>query len=177
MPPPRKSAVHGLRSRSFGDGGISEGIDMKTLISMAALGASLTAAPALAQPQASPPAAQAQPGARGGWMQGPQTREQAKQRADMMFQRFDLNHDGTVTRQEVDQVLAQLNAGGDSSRGDRMARMVDRLFAGAQSVTQAQFEAQALARFDAMDLNHDGTVTPEERQQAMAAMRGQAPGK
>jgi hypothetical protein len=39
-----------------------------------------------------------------------------------------------------------------------------------------QFEAQQLARFDAMDLNHDGTVTAAERQQARAAMRAQSGG-
>jgi hypothetical protein len=153
---------------------------MKILAAAVALGATLVSTPLVAQAQTPPaqaPGAQAPQGGRGGWMQGPQTRDQAKQRADMMFQRFDLNHDGVVTRQEVDQILAQMSSGDDSGRGDRMARMVDRLFGGAQSITQAQFEAQALARFDAMDLNHDGTVTPEERQQAMAAMRGQSAGK
>jgi Spy/CpxP family protein refolding chaperone len=154
---------------------------MKTLISALAVAASLSAAPALAQQQTPPPAqapaVQGQPGARGGWMQGPQTRDQAKQRADMMFQRLDLNHDGTVTRDEVDKVLAMMSSGDDSGRADRMERMIDRLFGNAKSVTQAQFEAQALARFDAMDLNHDGVVTAAERQQAMAAMRGQAAGK
>jgi hypothetical protein len=43
------------------------------------------------------------------------------------------------------------------------------LFGQGDSVTQAQFEAQALARFDRQDLNHDGTVTADERQQARAA--------
>ena len=31
-----------------------------------------------------------------------QTRAEAQQRADMMFQLFDMNHDGTVTRAEAD---------------------------------------------------------------------------
>ena len=47
--------------------------------------------------------------------------------------------------------------------------LMTRLFADAQSVTPAQFQAQALARFDRQDLNHDGTVTADERQQARAA--------
>jgi len=157
---------------------------MKILAAAVALGASILSTQTFAQaptPPATAPAPSAQApaneGGRGGWNQGPQTRDQAKQRADMMFQRFDVNHDGVVTRQEVDQMLAQMSSGDDSGRGDRMARMVDRLFGGAQSITQAQFEAQALARFDAMDANHDGTVTPEERQQAMAAMRAQGRGQ
>ncbi len=43
--------------------------------------------------------------------------------------------------------------------------MIDEAFAGAPSLTLQQFEAQALARFDAADLNHDGVVTAAERQQ------------
>jgi hypothetical protein len=44
--------------------------------------------------------------------------------------------------------------------------MIAQAFGDAQSVTLQQFEAKALARFDAQDLNHDGTVTAAERQQA-----------
>jgi hypothetical protein len=43
-------------------------------------------------------------------------------------------------------------------------------------VTLQQFEAQSLARFDAIDLNHDGTVTAAERQQARA-QQGQPNGR
>jgi len=38
------------------------------------------------------------------------------------------------------------------------------------AVTQAEFTAAALARFDRMDLNKDGQVTKDERQQARKAM-------
>ena len=38
------------------------------------------------------------------------------------------------------------------------------------TITRAEVVAQAQARFDAMDTNHDGTVTPEERAAARAAM-------
>jgi hypothetical protein len=55
-----------------------------------------------------------------------------------------------------------------------MQRMIDQAFATSQSMTLQQFEAQALARFDAMDLNHDGTVTAAERQQLRAQRQGQA---
>ena len=128
---------------------------MKKLLAMAAIGAAVLSTPALAQDQSG----------HGGWMQHDMTRQQAQQMADSMFQQFDANHDGTVTRAEADQAAAQL--------GGRGSRMIDRLFNGAQSVTQQQFEAQSLARFDAMDANHDGTVTVAERQQARAAMRAQ----
>jgi len=100
----------------------------------------------------------------GGFMQSDMTRQQATQFADMMFQRFDLNHDGVVTRAEAQQALSQ--AGGEGS--GRAEHMLARLFGDSQSVTQAQAEAQAQAHFDAQDLNHDGVVTPAEREQARA---------
>jgi hypothetical protein len=54
--------------------------------------------------------------------------------------------------------------------------MIAQAFGNAQSVTLQQFETQALARFDAQDLNHDGTVTAAERQQAREQRaQGQAP--
>jgi Ca2+-binding EF-hand superfamily protein len=135
----------------------------KFLVSVA-LGAAFVSAPVLAQGY-------------GGFMQD-QTRQQAQQMADRMFQQLDLNHDGTLTRAEAEQAVTQFAAsrgGGDNGgRGaGRMERMIDRTFGAAQSLTLPQFEAQALARFDAMDLNHDGTVTAAERQQARE-MRAQA---
>jgi Ca2+-binding EF-hand superfamily protein len=98
-------------------------------------------------------------------MQQDMTRQQAQQMADEMFQRFDTNHDGTLTRDEAQQAVAQFGGHG--------GHMVDRLFGDAQSVTLQQAEAQAVAHFDAMDLNHDGIVSAAERQQARAAMRAQ----
>jgi len=38
-------------------------------------------------------------------------------------------------------------------------------------ITAAEFKAAALARFDKMDANHDGVVTPQERKAAMQQMR------
>jgi Ca2+-binding EF-hand superfamily protein len=110
--------------------------------------------------------AQAGPGGMGGAMQADLTRQQAQQLADGLFQRLDLNHDGTLTRDEAEQARAQMAGGGGS--GDRAERMIVRMFGDAQSVTLAQFEAQALARFDRQDLNHDGVVTSVERQQSRA---------
>ena len=99
-----------------------------------------------------------------------QTRTEAKQRADLMFSRFDVNKDGTVTKAEAQAETAQYEASrGDDGRGAaRMARMIDRAFGVSTSMTLAQFEAQALARFDAMDLNRDGTVSAAERAQLRA---------
>jgi hypothetical protein len=141
---------------------------MKKIIFAIAFGAAVVSAPALAQDS----------GGRGGFMQRDQTRAEAQQRADMMFQMMDANKDGTVTKAEAEAALAQFEAarGGDNGGrgGGRMQRMIDQAFATSQSMTLQQFEAQALARFDAMDLNHDGTVTAAERQQLRAQRQGQA---
>jgi len=125
---------------------------MKKLLAGIALGAAIISTSAIAQEG-------------GGPMQQDMTRAQAQQRADQMFQRFDVNHTGVITRAQAEQMAAQF--------GGRGERMVDRLFGTAQSLTLQQFEAQQLARFDAMDLNHDGTVTAAEREQARQQMRAQ----
>ena len=131
----------------------------KFLITVA-LGAAMVSTPLLAQQ---------------GGGQRDHTRAEAQQRADMMFQMIDSNHDGTVTKAEAQMALAQFEAmrggGGDNGGrgGGRMQRMLDQLFATSPSITQPQLEALMLARFDAQDLNHDGTVTAAEREQARAA--------
>ena len=109
----------------------------------------------------------AQMGGRG--MMQDMTRAQAQQRADMMFQRFDLNHDGVITRQEAEQAASQF--------GERGQRMVDRIFQNTQAITLQQFEAQQLAQFDRDDLNHDGVVTVAERQQVRAQLKAQRAGQ
>lgn len=128
---------------------------MKRLLATIALGAMIVSTQAIAQD-----------GARG-WAQRDMTRDQAKQMADQMFERFDLNHDGTVTRVEAQQALSQFGG------GERAGRMIDRMFGDSQSLTQQQAEAQALARFDRDDFNHDGVVTAAERQQERAALKAQ----
>jgi EF hand len=137
---------------------------MKKLLLTLALGAIVVPAAALAQ-------------GGGGYMQRDQTRLEAQQRADMIFQMMDANHDGTVTKAEADQAMAQFQAsGGGGGRGaGRMQMMMQQAFAASPSLTLQQFEAQALARFDAADLNHDGIVSAAERQQARATMQAPAP--
>ena len=140
----------------------------KALFFAAAAVAALSTQVSAQQPAPAP--MQQQGNLRGNWLQADQTRQQAQQRADMMFQRLDANHDGTVTRQEAEQAAGQMGQGGEGGRGGRFAaRMIDRVFAQGDRVTLAQFQAQALARFDRQDLNHDGTVTADERQQSRTA--------
>lgn len=131
---------------------------MKRLLATIALGATIVSAQAVAQDQQ---------GGRGGWMHQDISRDQAKQMTDRMFQRFDLNHDGIVTRDEAQQALSQFGG------GKRAGRMIDRMFGDSQSLTVQQAEAQSLARFDRDDLNHDGVVTSAERQQERALLKAQ----
>jgi hypothetical protein len=54
--------------------------------------------------------------------------------------------------------------------GMKRGGMAGRLFAASDSnkdsrVTLAEMQQAALARFDRRDLNHDGTISPQERQQ------------
>ena len=148
-----------------------------------AAAAAAFAAHAQAQDQAQAPAqAQAAPqsGLRGNWLQRDVTRQQAQQIAHRLFQRFDLNHDGIVTRDEAKQaggsLLAERAASGKDGApglGGHTLRFLERAFADAQSVTEQQFEQAMLAHFDQMDLNHDGVVTADERQQARGQRRQQ----
>jgi Spy/CpxP family protein refolding chaperone len=156
---------------------------MRKLLITIAFGATMVATQATAQEAAPPPPQGTAPVPvgegrhhRGGWAQQDMTRAQAQQMADSMFQRFDLNHDGTVTRQEAQQAASQFGFG-----AERAERQIDRIFGDAQSLTLQQFEAQSLARFDRDDLNHDGVVTAAERQQERAQLKaeraGQNPGQ
>jgi hypothetical protein len=103
------------------------------------------------------------------------TRDEARERADQLFDRFDLNRDGIVTRLEAQHVgrklLMQRAATGRDSApglGGHTLRFLERRFASADAVTRQQFEEAMLAHFDAMDSNHDGILTAAERQQALA---------
>jgi len=137
---------------------------MKTFAFIAAAAVGAMATSVQAQVQAPPQAAPPQAGMRGGWMQADMTRLKAQQMADGLFQQLDLNHDGTLTREEAEQARSAVGGG-----GDRATRMIARLFGDTQAITLTQFEGQALARFDRQDLDHDGVVTSDERQQARAA--------
>ena len=140
---------------------------MKKLVMTLALGAAMISTPVLAQ----------NGGRGGGFAQRDQTRAEAQQRADMVFQMLDANKDGSVTKAEADEAAAQFEAArgdDDGGRGaGRMQRMIAQAFGMAQSLTLQQFEAQALARFDAADLDHNGTVTAGEREQLRAQRRAQ----
>lgn len=86
-----------------------------------------------------------------------------------LFDRADTNKDGFVSRAEFDTIGKQMKERMERV-GMRRGGMASRMFAASDSnkdsrVTLAEMQQAALARFDRGDLNHDGTISPEERQQ------------
>ena len=126
-----------------------------------------------------------------------QRREQRREeRAGRMFDRLDLNHDGNIGRAEFDQARARLReerverreqgAERGEHRGMRGMRGMhgprrgfrgmrgerwERLFGEQGFITLEQMRERALARFDRLDADRNGTVTMPERQQAREQLR------
>lgn len=138
---------------------------MKFLV-VAALGATLLSSRLAAQPFPIPA------------QQPDLTRDQARQRADRLFEVFDANHDGAITPDEARSVggklmLRRAATGRDVAPGigGHTLRYLEQAFAGMPSVNLQQFERAILAHFDDMDRDHDGILTAAERQQATLAAR------
>jgi EF hand domain-containing protein len=131
---------------------------MKAWLAIIALGATISSGQAVAQDEH---------GGRAGRAQKDLTRQQAQHMVEETFQRLDGNRDGVLTRQEAEQAAAQFGGSG------RAERLVERMFGDAQSLTLPQAEDQAMSRFDRDDLNHDGTVTSDERSEARAVLKSE----
>lgn len=127
--------------------------------------------------------------------------DRAARRAEMQAKRFaalDANKDGSVSKAEWDKHAADRVAQRGEKRaaageardgkphamrgpgkrgGHRMGGWGGGMKpggAGDKVVTQAEFVAAALARFDTLDANKDGQVTAEERQAARTAWKAKA---
>ena len=123
---------------------------------------------------ATPAAAQEDGGQPRGNGNASQTKEQAEQRVQMVFEQLDANHDGFVDQSEIDAFTKLM---GDNPR---MTGRVTRMFTESDAnhdgkVSAAEAKAHADAAFDAADANHDGTLTPEERQAARDRSAPQSP--
>jgi hypothetical protein len=107
-----------------------------------------------------------------------------------MFERLDVNRDGSISRAEFDQARSHRQEhraerradrgpgagmrggrrGGPGMRGMRGERG-QRLFGEQGFVTREQMRERALARFDRLDANRDGTLTAAERRQGREQRR------
>jgi Ca2+-binding EF-hand superfamily protein len=95
------------------------------------------------------------------------------------FARADANKDGTITRAEFDTIAPQIKARIEHA-GISRDSMMNRMFGMEDTnkdgrVSLAEMKQAALARFDRVDLNHDGTITPQERQKAAQMFKAQHP--
>jgi hypothetical protein len=110
------------------------------------------------------------------------TAEQA-QRQEARFEQLDTDKNGSLSRAEfnagLEQTRERLADGGKAGKrggkpggpgGPGLAKLD-----GAKPMTQAEFTAEALARFDRADANHDGTVNAAERQAQRAERRAARP--
>lgn len=124
--------------------------------------------PALASAQTPPPQGRAEA-----------TRDVAIARAADRFAQMDANHDGAVTKDELQAYMAarmaargdgaERHGGGMGGIGGMGAMMFDRFDTNHDGrITLDEAKADAAARFDQMDTNHDGVLSPDER----AAGRG-----
>jgi len=139
----------------------------KTTAAIIALAGLAAAAPAFAQGMARPDP----------FGDATIARKDAEADAVRRFAALDANHDGSLSTEELAAARPQRPAGAaDAQRrggGDRMRGMMRRMMDpnGDGKVTQDEYVAVQLRRFDRMDGNHDGQLTAAERKAAMEAMR------
>lgn len=96
----------------------------------------------------------------------------------MIFERLDTNRDNMISRDEFARAQ-ELRGQRNGMRGQRLAmraRMGGAMLRTAdanrdQRISLAEAEVAALQRFDRVDVNRDGRVTRDERQQARQIMR------
>lgn len=84
-------------------------------------------------------------------------------RLDAEFTKLDTNKDGQLSRAEF---MAAAPQSASTPNGAALLAQLDKNKDG--KVTPDEFRAPVLARFDAIDTNHDGTISATERQAAQA---------
>jgi Ca2+-binding EF-hand superfamily protein len=147
------------------------GLIMAGAAALALAGTAAAQAPGTAAAQA--PATSAAPAAAPG--DGSIRRADATAMVDQIFARVDLNSDGRITRDEMQaarQQFAQSRPGGaaggqaPAAGGGGGGMGMFAALGALGTITLEQARAMALAHFDGMDADGDGTVTRAERQAA-----------
>ena len=108
------------------------------------------------------------------------------ERRNAMFDRLDVNKDGSISRAEFDAPRAEGQRAGRGERGPRAehagrghggmhrgAQRMGRNGEGRFPIVIAEAEQRATANFTRLDANHDGTLTGEERRAGMQARRAE----
>lgn len=103
---------------------------------------------------------------------GPITRAQVTAAVRRQFRAMDTDRNGTISRAEFDAYRART---GDGTPGDPFGHVGHKWFEKADAngdgrVTFAEAETRPDQLFDMADLNHDGVVSPSERQMASMLM-------
>ncbi len=106
-----------------------------------------------------------------------ETRASSAAKYDLEFTATDTNHDGVLTRAEVQARIAKMQAAGSRIEPVHAKRLSDLWFDHADAnkdgkVTRAEGQAFLAKMFDLYDRNHDGKVDADERAAANGAMKG-----
>lgn len=89
----------------------------------------------------------------------------ARSRMEAAFDKLDSNHDGTLTKSEF--LAAAPQASSNSPDGAALLTQLDRNKDSKLSIDE--YSAPILSRFDRLDINHDGALSPAERQAHLPA--------
>jgi hypothetical protein len=112
-----------------------------------------------------------------------ETRADAEARAQAMFDRMDLDHDGFVTLDEMSAfAAARAPKTAGATKVPAASAFVKEMFADADAdhdgrISVAESKAAADRGFDETDTNHDGLVSPAERMAAAQDVTGNRPAK
>jgi Ca2+-binding EF-hand superfamily protein len=101
----------------------------------------------------------------------PVKRQAVESRALLMFRQADTNHDGFLSRDEYHAAILARAHKYDAKVTPQGMTMADAQFDAIDTghsgrIPQKVFVGAAMAHFDGADLNHDGTVTPDEARKA-----------